>query len=362
MADPDAGFVNGMILEARILAPDGRESSVPLPQIAPGRYAAEFPVPASGTYVVPIVSAGTVLDTALLSIPYPEEYLMMTPDLDFLGDVAGMTGEGFSGSTPPRTRTSMNRIPEAARSGSRCGRCSSSRDSSSTSPRSCSASTRRPAPQACRIAARKLLASREKKETLTYGQLRGKSKRSGSRGRRRNPISPTGSARTGPRRTLCGCTSRRSGKTAKGKVMKRIDEVNRQILNILQENGTITNAELASKVGMAPPTVLERVKKLERQGIIKKYVAIVDESRIGRGVIVFVAISVADHTSHGIKNFNKEIQKLRRFSSATISRARRITSSRSSQRTSRTTRPSRSRSWRLSRTSGGSAPCSSSRP
>ncbi len=92
--------------------------------------------------------------------------------------------------------------------------------------------------------------------------------------------------------------------------MKRIDEVNRQILNILQENGTITNAELASKVGMAPPTVLERVKKLERQGIIKKYVAIVDESRIGRGVIVFVAISVADHTSHGIKNFNKEIQKL----------------------------------------------------
>lgn len=92
--------------------------------------------------------------------------------------------------------------------------------------------------------------------------------------------------------------------------MKHIDEVNRRILNILQEHGSITNAELAGKVGMAPPTVLERVKKLERQGLIKKYVALVDEQKIGRGIIAYVSISVADHSFQAIKNFNKEIQNL----------------------------------------------------
>lgn len=92
--------------------------------------------------------------------------------------------------------------------------------------------------------------------------------------------------------------------------MKHIDNVNRQILNILQEQGSITNSELAAKVGMAPPTVLERVKKLERLGVIKKYVALVDEQKIGRGIIAFVSISVADHSSQAIKNFNKEIHNL----------------------------------------------------
>ncbi len=92
--------------------------------------------------------------------------------------------------------------------------------------------------------------------------------------------------------------------------MKHIDEVNRQILNILQDEGAITNAELANKVGMAPPTVLERVKKLERQGIIRKYVALVDEAKIGRGIIAFVSISVADHSTLGIKNFHREILRL----------------------------------------------------
>ena len=75
--------------------------------------------------------------------------------------------------------------------------------------------------------------------------------------------------------------------------MKTIDETNRKILNILQDRGSITNAELAGIIGLAPATVFERVKKLEKSGIIKKTVAVVDPHAVGKSIIAFVFFGLA---------------------------------------------------------------------
>jgi len=92
--------------------------------------------------------------------------------------------------------------------------------------------------------------------------------------------------------------------------MSKIDETNRLILNILQKDGAITNAELAKRIGLAPASTLERVKKLEKTGIIKKYVALVDSEKIGKGITAFVEISMNDHSAETIKRFNHDIIKI----------------------------------------------------
>ena len=92
--------------------------------------------------------------------------------------------------------------------------------------------------------------------------------------------------------------------------MKKIDETNRRILNILQERGSITNAELASTIGLAPATVFERVKKLEQSGIITDTVALVDPQAVGKSIIAFVFITMNDYTRETIEHLSEEISKM----------------------------------------------------
>jgi Lrp/AsnC family leucine-responsive transcriptional regulator len=92
--------------------------------------------------------------------------------------------------------------------------------------------------------------------------------------------------------------------------MKRIDETSRRILNILQERGSITNAELAGIIGLAPATVFERVKKLEKSGIINNYVALVDPQMVGKAVIAFVFITMNDYTQATIQHLSEEISRM----------------------------------------------------
>jgi Lrp/AsnC family leucine-responsive transcriptional regulator len=92
--------------------------------------------------------------------------------------------------------------------------------------------------------------------------------------------------------------------------MKQIDDTNRRILNILQERGSITNAELAGMIGLAPATVFERVKKLEKNGIITNYVALVDPQTVGKAIIAFVFITMNDYTQETIQHLSVEISKM----------------------------------------------------
>ena len=89
----------------------------------------------------------------------------------------------------------------------------------------------------------------------------------------------------------------------------KLDEIDKKILNILQDNGRMTNAELASKIGLSPPPMLERVKKLERSGVIRKYVALVDPEKVNKPIIVFVSITLARHRIKSIDQVREEFRK-----------------------------------------------------
>jgi len=59
-----------------------------------------------------------------------------------------------------------------------------------------------------------------------------------------------------------------------------LDKIDKKILNLLQENGRMANAQLAKEVGLSPPPMLERVRKLEERGVIQRYVALVDPEKV----------------------------------------------------------------------------------
>ncbi len=73
-----------------------------------------------------------------------------------------------------------------------------------------------------------------------------------------------------------------------------LDSTDIQILNILQTNGKITNAELARQIGMAPSGVLERVKKLEQKGVIQGYEVRLNPKSLGISLSTFIQIKTED--------------------------------------------------------------------
>lgn len=71
-----------------------------------------------------------------------------------------------------------------------------------------------------------------------------------------------------------------------------IDEIDRQLIARLQEDARLSNAALAKEVGLTVSTVHERVKKLEKKGIIRGYVALVDAEAVGKPITAFIRLTV----------------------------------------------------------------------
>jgi Lrp/AsnC family leucine-responsive transcriptional regulator len=87
----------------------------------------------------------------------------------------------------------------------------------------------------------------------------------------------------------------------------KLDGTDRKILDILQANSNITNAQLAQEIGLSPAPTLERVKKLEQSGIIKSYHALIDHASVGLGVSTFVMVSLKGHNKENIDRFMNAI-------------------------------------------------------
>jgi len=90
-----------------------------------------------------------------------------------------------------------------------------------------------------------------------------------------------------------------------------LDKIDRKILSILQKEGRIPNNKLAERVGLTTTPTLERVKRLEREGIIKGYGAQVDPEAIDRGLIVFCSLRLAVHQMHTLDEVCDRINEMR---------------------------------------------------
>ncbi len=93
-------------------------------------------------------------------------------------------------------------------------------------------------------------------------------------------------------------------------INSKLDKIDRNILRILQKNAKITNARLSEEIGLSPAPTLERVKKLDKWGIIKSYHATLDNSKIGLGVSTFVHVSLKGHNKENIEIFLERINKI----------------------------------------------------
>lgn len=83
----------------------------------------------------------------------------------------------------------------------------------------------------------------------------------------------------------------------------KLDQIDFKILQILQERGRITNAQLASEVGLSPAPTLERVRKLENSGLIQSFHALVNAEKLGLNIIVFIEVKLNYHSHFKIEQF-----------------------------------------------------------
>ena len=93
-------------------------------------------------------------------------------------------------------------------------------------------------------------------------------------------------------------------------MMIKLDELDLNILQILQKDGRITNAKLAAQIGISPPAMLERVKRLETTGVISRFVALLDRKKIGIGVLAIISVSLAVHQMASLDSFKRKIRDL----------------------------------------------------
>jgi len=89
-----------------------------------------------------------------------------------------------------------------------------------------------------------------------------------------------------------------------------VDDVDRQIIAVLQEEGRISNQDLADRVGLSPSPCLRRVKALERDGVITGYRAVIDPRAVGRGFEVFVSANLVRAEASAIQAFEDAVQRV----------------------------------------------------
>ena len=89
--------------------------------------------------------------------------------------------------------------------------------------------------------------------------------------------------------------------------INKLDLIDHKVLEILQNDGKITNAQLSKEIGLSPAPTLERVKKLETSGIIESYHAKIDRDKVGLGVMTFVQVSLSGHRKAVTDSFVEKI-------------------------------------------------------
>ncbi|NQV95470.1 MAG: Lrp/AsnC family transcriptional regulator, partial [Sphingomonadales bacterium] len=89
-----------------------------------------------------------------------------------------------------------------------------------------------------------------------------------------------------------------------------LDEIDLKILQRLQDDGRITNVELANSVGLTAPPCLRRMRALEDQGVINSYHAAINPTKMGYTITVFAMVSLKSQAETDLQAFEEHVQKL----------------------------------------------------
>lgn len=88
------------------------------------------------------------------------------------------------------------------------------------------------------------------------------------------------------------------------------DDIDKKLLEYLQTDSKQTNKELSNKLNLSVTAVYERIKKLEKEGFISKYVALVDKNLVDKSFVTFCHIKLIQHTQDYVIKFEKEVANL----------------------------------------------------
>lgn len=87
----------------------------------------------------------------------------------------------------------------------------------------------------------------------------------------------------------------------------QLDKLDLKLLKLLQDNSKQTNKQLSLHLNLSVTAVFERIKKLEKAGIIKRYVAVIDKEKVNKSLAVFCQIKLVQHTKEFVTKFEKEV-------------------------------------------------------
>ena len=91
---------------------------------------------------------------------------------------------------------------------------------------------------------------------------------------------------------------------------RRLDAIDRKILTVLQNDASLSVAEIGDRVGLSSTPCWKRIQRLEADGVITKRVALVDQNKIGLGLTVFVSIESGDHSDAWLKTFANAVSAM----------------------------------------------------
>ena len=89
-----------------------------------------------------------------------------------------------------------------------------------------------------------------------------------------------------------------------------LDAIDKKLLKLLQTDSKQTNKALAHELGLSVTAIYERIKKLENNGVIGKYVAIVDKKAVNRDFVAFCHVKLVQHSQDYVVKFEREVRKL----------------------------------------------------
>ena len=91
---------------------------------------------------------------------------------------------------------------------------------------------------------------------------------------------------------------------------RRIDVIDRKILRVLQEDASLSVAEIGERVGLSSTPCWKRIQRMEAEGIITGKVALVDQNKIGLGLSVFVSVESGDHSDAWLRRFAEVVSSM----------------------------------------------------